>query len=54
MVSVQSGAVLSPVTGKHDVYFVFNNDNAIKDKIVMHVFEIEFKKGMENATVLKK
>jgi cytochrome c len=45
MMSTLATAVLQPVEGSHDLYFVFRNSGAASNQIIMQVLEIEFKNG---------
>ena len=48
MMSTLVDAVLKPVEGLHDLYFVFKNSSAASNQIIMQVLEIEFKNGSKN------
>jgi cytochrome c len=41
--SAKASATFSGISGKHDIYFVFNNPNAKAEEILVAINEIEFK-----------
>ncbi len=41
--SAKSSATVSPVSGKHDIYFVFKNPKAKAEEVLVSVNEIQFK-----------